>query len=378
MHGGDPARPIRESSIDGLPVTGDGSGQRSDDLFYREEVQLAIRNRGIPLEALRYSITPTGLHYLIIHFDLPDVRLDDWALSIHGLVSEPLRLTLADLQDRPAVTLPVTMECAGNGRALLSPRSTTQPWFVEGVSTAEWTGTPVSGVLQQAGLDDAAVDVVFTGLDWGVQGGEVQPYQRSLSIDEATRDEVLLVYAMNGQPLPPQHGFPLRLLVPDWYGMASVKWLSSIEAVAEPFTGYQMTKSYRYAQSANDLGDPVTVKKPRALMVPPGIPDFTSRVRVVNAGRVLLTGRAWSGRAGISRVEISNDDGATWSDAELDRPVSELAWRGWSFAWEARPGRHRLRARAIDDNGVIQPSEPFWNYQGMGNNMVYPVDVLVL
>jgi len=378
MHGGDPARPIRESSIDGLPVTGDGSGQRSDDLFYREEVQLAIRNRGIPLEVLRYPITPTGLHYLIIHFDLPDVRLDDWALSVHGLVSEPLRLTLADLQDRPAVTLPVTMECAGNGRALLSPRSTTQPWFVEGVSTAEWTGTPVSGVLQQAGLDDAAVDVVFTGLDWGVQGGEVQPYQRSLSIDEATRDEVLLVYAMNGQPLPPQHGFPLRLLVPDWYGMASVKWLSSIEAVAEPFTGYQMTKSYRYAQSANDLGDPVTVKKPRALMVPPGIPDFTSRVRVVNAGRVLLTGRAWSGRAGISRVEISNDDGATWSDAELDRPVSELAWRGWSFAWEARPGRHRLRARAIDDNGVIQPSEPFWNYQGMGNNMVYPVDVLVL
>ena len=190
--------------------------------------------------------------------------------------------------------------------------------------------------------DRRGAELVFTGLDWGVQGGEVQPYQRSLSIDEAIRDEVLLVYAMNGEPLPPQHGYPLRLLAPDWYGMASVKWLASIEAVAEPFTGYQMTKSYRYAQDADDLGDPVTLKKPRALMVPPGIPDFTSRVRVVNAGRIPLTGRAWSGRAGISRVEISSDDGVTWSEATLERPVSELAWRGWSFAWEARPGRYRL------------------------------------
>lgn len=371
-------RPIHQATVDDLPVTGDGSGLRSDDLFHLEEVQLAIRNRGIPLEAMRYPITPTGLHYLIIHFDFPDVRLDDWSLSIGGLVTNPMRLTLADLRDRPAVTLPVTMECAGNGRALLSPRSTTQPWFTEGVSTAEWTGTPLSGVLSDAGLTDEAVELVFTGLDWGVQGGEVQPYQRSLSIDEAIRDEVLLVYAMNGEPLPPQHGYPLRMLAPDWYGMASVKWLASIEAVAEPFTGYQMTKSYRYAQDADDLGDPVTLKKPRALMVPPGIPDFTSRVRVVNAGRILLTGRAWSGRGGISRVEISSDDGTSWSEATLERPVSELAWRGWSFAWEARPGRYRLHARATDENGLSQPSEPDWNYQGMGNNMVYPVDVLVL
>ena len=372
------ARPIRQTRIENLPITGDGSSLRADDLFHREEVQLAIRNRGIPLEAMRYSITPTGLHYLIIHFDLPDVRLENWNLSVEGLVTSPLRLTLDDLRDRPAVTLPVTMECAGNGRALLSPRSTTQPWFVEGVSTAEWTGTPLNGILDDAGLSDEAVELVFTGLDWGVQGGEVQPYQRSLSIEEAMRDEVLLVHSMNGEPLPPQHGYPLRLLVPDWFGMASVKWLASIEAVAEPFTGYQMTNSYRYAKDADDLGHPVTLKKPRALMVPPGIPDFTSRVRVVNAGEVPLTGRAWAGRTGVSRVEVSSDDGATWSAATLEQPVSELAWRGWSFEWDARPGRYRVRARAIDENGIIQPSEPVWNYQGMGNNMVYPVDVLVL
>ncbi len=360
-----------------MPVVGDGSDQRSDDLFYREEVQLAIRNRGIPLEAMRYPLTPTGLHYLIIHFDLPEVTLDDWRLTVGGLVTTPLNLTLEELRTRPALTLPVTMECAGNGRALLSPRSTTQPWFTEGVSTAAWTGTPLNGVLRDAGLAADAVEIVFTGFDWGVQGGEVQPYQRSLSIEEALRDDVLLVYEMNGDPLPPQHGFPLRLLVPDWYGMASVKWLSSIEAVASPFTGYQMTGSYRYAQSADDPGAPVTLKKPRALAIPPGVPDFTTRTRVVRAGLVPLRGRAWSGRAGISRVEVSID-GSGWSDAELERPLSEFAWRGWSFEWDALPGSHQIYVRATDDAGATQPSEPFWNFQGMGNNAVYPLEVLVV
>lgn len=372
------SRPIQQQTIEGLPEAGDGTGLRSDDLFYKEEVQSAIRNRGIPLEALRHPLTPTGLHYLIIHFDLPEISLDDWSLSVRGLVSTPLRLSLDDLRARPAVTMQVTMECAGNGRALLSPRSTTQPWFVEGVSTAEWTGTPLSGVLHDAGLTDDVTELVFAGLDWGVQGGEVQPFQRSLSLDEATRDDVLLAYDMNGEPLPPQHGYPLRLVVPDWYGMASVKWLASIEAIAEPFTGYQMTKSYRYSQDADDLGDPVTLKRPRALVVPPGIPDFASRLRIVNAGRVHLRGRAWSGRAGISRVEISTNQGASWADAELGTPVSELAWRDWRFDWDARPGQRRIYARATDDNGVSQPREADWNFRGMGNNVVYPIDVLVI
>jgi DMSO/TMAO reductase YedYZ molybdopterin-dependent catalytic subunit len=326
---------------------------------------------------MRYPITPTGLHYLIIHFDLPEVTPADWRLSIGGLVSQPLRLSLDDLRLRPSVTLPVTMECAGNGRALLSPRSTTQPWLTEGVSTAEWTGTPLNSLLDEAGIAAEAKELIFTALDWGVQGGEVQPYQRSLTLDEAMRDEVLLVYEMNGEALPPQHGFPLRLLAPDWYGMASVKWLASIEAVAEPFEGYQMTKSYRYAQSQDDPGEPVTLKRPRALAIPPGIPDFASRLRVVRAGRVPLKGRAWSGRAGIARVEVSIDR-SNWTEARLERPVSELAWRGWSFDWDATPGRHLIFVRATDENGNAQPNEPDWNFQGMGNNAVYPLEVLVV
>jgi DMSO/TMAO reductase YedYZ molybdopterin-dependent catalytic subunit len=371
-------RPLEQVTIDDLPVVGDGSGLAADNRYEEAEVQLGLRNRGIPLEAMRYPITPTGLHYLVIHFDIPEVTPDDWQLTIGGLVSTPLRLSLDDLKARPAVSLPVTMECAGNGRALLSPRPVSQPWFVEGASTAEWTGTPLRGLLQEAGLTDAATELVFTGLDWGVQGGEVQPYQRSLSRDEAMRAEVLLAYAMNGEPLPPQHGYPLRLLVPGWYGMTSVKWLSQIEAVALPFTGYQMMKSYRYSQSADDLGEPVTLIKPRALLIPPGVPDFASRTRVVSAGPTVLRGRAWAGRASVERVEVSCDDGATWVEAELEPEHSPFTWRGWRSAWNAEPGRHRLRVRATSSEGVVQPSESFWTYQGMGNNVAQPLEVIVV
>lgn len=359
-----------------FPAVGDGSGLAPADAFYREEVQLALRNRGMPLEALRYDITPTGLHYLLNHFDIPAVDATGWRLEIGGLVSRPLVLTLDEIKRRPAVTLAVTMECAGNGRALLSPRPVSQPWLVEAVSTAQWTGTALPALLQEAGLSERAVEIVFTGVDQGVQGDELQHYQRSLGLADAMRDEVLLAYEMNGRPLEPQHGYPLRLLVPGWYGMASVKWLRSIEAVAEPFQGYQMVGSYRFAQSEDDPGEPVTLIRPRALMTPPGIPDFLTRARLVRAGEVTLSGRAWSGRLALSRVEVAVDGGETWSEAPLGKPVSPFAWRAWSYEWQARPGRHTLYVRAWDSEGNVQPTSQPWNYQGMGNNMVQRVDVV--
>jgi DMSO/TMAO reductase YedYZ molybdopterin-dependent catalytic subunit len=188
-----------------------------------DELALAARNHGLPLEALRYDLTPTGLHYLLVHYDIPAVDPATWELHIDGAVSNPLRLDLAALRERPRVTLPVTLECAGNGRARLSPRPVSQPWLVEAVGTAEWTGTPLAPLLAEAGLAPDAVDVVFTGADRGVERGVVQDYQRSLSTADARRDEVLLAYEMNGAPLPVQHGFPLRLVAPGWYGMAHVK-----------------------------------------------------------------------------------------------------------------------------------------------------------
>ena len=175
------------------------------------------------------------------------------------------------------------MECAGNGRALLpDPRPLSQPWLAEAVGTGAWTGTPLAPILAEAGLDDDAVEVVFTGLDRGVEGGESQQYERSLPLEEALRDDVLLAYGMNGGPLLPQHGFPLRLVVPGWYGMTHVKWLTRITVVAEPFTGYQQAHAYRFRRDEDDPGEPVTRMVPRALMVPPGIASFPERERTLD------------------------------------------------------------------------------------------------
>jgi len=346
--------------------------------FNQVELQLAARNHGMPLEALRYPVTPAGLHYLLIHYDIPVVDPDTFSLTIEGKVSRPLTLSLDDLRARPAVELEVTMECAGNGRALLpDPRPLSQPWLAEAIGTGAWTGTPLAPLLADAGLDEDAVDVVFTGLDRGVEGGETQVYARSLPVEEALRDEILLAYAMNGAPLLPQHGFPLRLVVPGWYGMTHVKWLTRITALAEPFVGYQQTQSYRFRRGGDDPGRPVTRMLPRAVMVPPGIASFPERERTLDAGPTTIEGRAWSGWAPIESVQVSVDGGATWTDAELEPARQRWAWRGWRFEWDARPGEHVLCCRARDGAGNEQPDEADWNVGGYANNGIQRVSLTV-
>src|SRR5687768_15040031 len=221
-----------------------------------EELQLATRNRGMPLEALRYDVTPTGLHYLLVHFDIPAIAAAEWRLEIGGRVERPLSLSLDDIRALPRSTHTVTLECAGNGRARLDPRPVSQPWLVEAVGTAEWTGVPLRHVLDTVGVDPSAVELVFTGADHGVERGVEQDYQRSLTIADATEPDVLLAYAMNGAPLTPQHGSPVRLVTPGWYGMAHVKWLVGIEAVGTPFDGFQQAVAYRFRQRADEAGEP--------------------------------------------------------------------------------------------------------------------------
>ena len=340
-----------------------------------EELQLATRNRGMPLEALRYDITPVGLHYLLIHFDIPLVDAGSWRLNVGGAVARPLELTLDELLAMPAQTLAVTMECAGNGRARLHPRPLSNPWLYEAIGTAQWTGTSLWPLLERAGLNDDAVEIVFTGADHGVQGDVEQDYQRSLTVAEVKRPEVMLVYAMNGRPLEPQHGFPLRLLVPGWYGMTSVKWLSRIEAVTTPFEGYQQTPAYHFATDGENLGEPVQRQRPRALMVPPGDPDYFSRHRFIDAGRVEIMGRAWSGQGAITKVEVGVD--GAWSKATLRASVGPFAWRSWSFTWDATAGEHTLSCRATDAAGSVQPLDEAWNFQGMGNNAAQTVAITV-
>jgi DMSO/TMAO reductase YedYZ molybdopterin-dependent catalytic subunit len=346
--------------------------------FSTVELALATRNHGLPLEALRYDLTPVGLHYLLIHFDIPQVDAETWRLEIRGEVRDPLTLSLDDVKQRPRASVACTLECAGNGRARLTPRPLSQPWLEEAVGNAEWTGTPLAPLLEEAGVEDAAVEVLFTGLDRGIQGEVEHAYERSLPLAEARRPEVLLAYEVNGQPLPPQHGFPLRLIVPGWYGMTHVKWLEGITVLSEPFEGYQQVKQYRTKQSEDELGDPVTRMLPRSLLIPPGIPDFPDRRRFLAPGPCTLEGRAWSGHGPVTSVEVTVDGGQSWADANLDEPTGEFGWRRWTYDWDdVEPGDYELCSRATDAAGNVQPTDPTWNFGGYVNNAVQRVLVAV-
>ena len=359
------------------PVLQPAPRQHTHGDFSREELGLANRNSGLPLEALRYDVTPAGMHFLLSHFDVPFVEsAERWRLGVGGRVRTPLSLSLAELQQFPAKTLTVTFECAGNGRANLDPRWQTQPWEYGAVGTAEWIGTPLRNVLEKAGLEGDVADVAFLGIDRGFDNGREHEFGRSLTPDAALDEDVLLVWAMNGASLLPQHGFPLRLIVPGWYGMASVKWLNRIDVLAQPYDGYQQRPNYHYRQKRGEPGVPVTIMRVKSLMTPPGIPDWYTRRRVAEAGMIELTGRAWSG-AGvpIARVEVEAD--GTWGNATLDAPQGKYCWRGWRFQWQATCGEHVLSCRATDANGDMQPLEPRWDNVGFGNNAVQRVHVTV-
>ena len=343
-----------------------------------QELRLAARNHGMPLEALAYDVTPVGMHYLLIHYDVPHVDGHSWRLEIGGAVDRPLTLSLDDLRAREPVTQTVTFECAGNGRALLDPRPLSQPWLLEAVGTGSWTGIPLSALLAETGVAADAVEVLFTGLDRGVEGEVEQAYQRSLPLADALRDDVLLAWDLNGGPLPPQHGYPLRLVVPGWYGMTNVKWLSAITVLETPFTGYQNARGYRLRQEPEEDGVPVSRMVVRSLMVPPGIPDFATRRRFVPLEAQTIEGRAWSGLGDVESVEVSTDGARSWATAKLGPRRGPHEWRHWTFDWSPdAAGDHELCCRATDSTGARQPDEPPWNLGGYANNMVQTVELTV-
>ncbi len=347
----------------------------TDGPFSPEEVRLANRNSGILLETLRHDVTPAGLHYLLNHFDVPYVPGGDWQVEVTGRVRNAMSLSLDDIKRLPQRTLRVTLECAGNGRAAMSPRYQSMPWVHEAVGTAEWSGTPLRHVLDSAGLADDVVEIAFIGADRGFDRGHEHDYGRSLTREVALSDDVLLIWAMNGQPLLPQHGYPLRLIVPGWYGMASVKWLKRIEALDKPYDGFQQVRTYVYRSAPDGLSTPVTHIRVKSIMVPPGIPDFYTRARMLDAGPTELFGRAWSGGVPITRVEVGIN--GAWHEAALDPEQGRFAWRGWRLAWDATPGEHELACRATDANGDTQPLEQKWDLAGFGNNAVHRIRVKV-
>ena len=331
-------------------------------------------NAESPLEWQLGVITPNALFYHRNRFSDPRLDLATWRLRVGGQVERPLELSYDDLLALPSCTLVVTLECAGNGRTSFDPPAEGEPWQYGAVSTAEWTGVPLAAILGLAGVTDRALEILAEGADRGEvdASGQVVPFARSLDLATALHPDTLLAYAMNGEPLPSAHGFPARLIVPAWYGMAAVKWVSRIEALDEPFTGFFQTERY-VLESLEGSTTPVTTVRPRSLITSP------TAGQTVLRGVCRVRGLAWSGLSPLARVEVSVDGGASWHQAEFTSPPERYAWRRWELIWRPEaPGPVTLKSRAFDEAGDTQPERVEWNRLGYANNAIQAIDVRVV
>lgn len=317
-------------------------------------------------------IMPNARFYVRNHFQIPNLDPATFQLRVRGLVDRPLNLAVSDLHNMRSQTLVVTLECAGNGRTLFDPPIEGEKWDLGAVSTAEWTGVPLVEVLDRAGVLTGAREVLFRGADSGDVEGRSIHFERSLPLNQARDADVLLAYAMNGEPLPIQHGYPLRLITPRWYAVASVKWLTTIEAISTPFAGYYQGNKYWYEweRGGQLVREPVTLQRVRALITEPRPKEEVRR------GELSIRGVAWSGAAPIARVEVSVGGGS--QEARLVGERGRYSWQWWELIVEVdEPGDVLLRARATDLAGRTQPEQPEWNRSGYGNNAIHQVQIRV-
>jgi DMSO/TMAO reductase YedYZ molybdopterin-dependent catalytic subunit len=319
-------------------------------------------------------VTPNMHFYVRNHFHVPRLDMETWRLSVGGCVERPLSLSLRQLRAMRAETAVLTLECAGNGRSLLDPPVVGEKWDVGAVSTAEWTGVPLSEVLDRVGMTPGAREVVFRGADRGTVDGSAvtTPFERSLSLDDARHSQALLAYAMNGEALPVQHGYPVRLVVPGWYAVTSVKWLTEIEVIDAAFDGHFQSDRYFYEweRDGDVTREPVRLQRVRSLITAPAAGDE------VECGELTVRGVAWSGAAAISRVDVSVGDDP-WVEARLIGERVRHRWQWWELITRVeRPGDIVIRARATDFAGRTQPDEPEWNRLGYGANAIHRVLVL--
>ena len=334
-----------------------------DGRIVRTETPL---NLEMPFSTADSFITPTKSFYVRTHFPIPAIDRDAWWLYVEGEVEKPFSINYEELMTIESVTAPVTLECAGNNRNFLEPKVKGVQWHLGAVGTAEWTGVPLSVLLDRATLKPNAREVVLEGADLGTLQDPKSPpgefkFARSIPLEKGRRD-VLLAYKMNGEDLPAEHGFPLRAIVPGWYAMASVKWLQRIIIIDRPFTGYYQTIDYAYWHRTEyahwQRGENIVELRPlsemqvKAEIARPGEGETVP----LNA-KVRVSGAAWACDAEIAKVELSMDAGATWNDAKLLGESNSNAWRLWEFDWQTplEPGKQTLIARATDSLGRTQP-----------------------
>jgi sulfite oxidase len=336
-------------------------------------------NAETPLAALGSLPTPGDAFFVRCNFDVPVIAAREWTLKVDGLVRAPRTLSLDEVMDLPQREIAATVECAGNGRRLMRPVPDGTPWALGAVSSGVFTGTSLAHVLELCGIDQSAVEVVCEGADAGrVDDDErIVRFVRSLPLEKALHPDTLLAWHLNGEPLAPEHGYPLRVFVPGWYGVASVKWVRRLTLVREPFVGHFQTERDVYRGHPEYAPDsPVTQMHVRSLITQPAAGDV---VTPDHSGVVNVCGAAWSGFGSVVSVELSHDEGVTWHRADVTPPSSPYAAVRWQYAWRplAGSGPYVLMARATDSSGRVQPLEPVWNELGYANNVVQRVMVNV-
>jgi DMSO/TMAO reductase YedYZ molybdopterin-dependent catalytic subunit len=315
-------------------------------------------NLEMPFETLEGFLTPTEAFYVRTHFPIPSIDRNAWWLRVEGEVDNPFAINYEQLLELESITIPVTLECAGNSRRFLEPKVKGVQWGLGAVGTAKWTGTPLSVLLERAGMKTNAREVILEGTDGGALEEPKCPpgqlrFARSIPLEKA-RADVLLAYKMNGRDLPPEHGFPVRAIVPGWYAMASIKWLQRIIITDQPFTGYYQTIDYAYWKRRAEVAEltPLTEMQVKAEIAKP-----VQGETVPANSRVRVHGAAWTSDGQITKVELSTDGGSTWNETNLLGEPKPNAWRLWEFNWQtpAAAGSQTLIARATDSLGRTQP-----------------------
>ncbi len=330
-------------------------------------------NAETPVEALRSWITANSVFFSRNQSEMKSaVSLEDWRLTIEGNVENPREFTFDDILRMPRAVAANTLECSGNGRSLLKEKTSGNPWTIGAVGNAVWSGVWLKEILQTAGLQKTAQHVAFEGMDEPLGSSKIK-FIRSISLGKAM-NSTLLAYEMNGEPLPLPHGFPIRVLALGWTGASCCKWLKKIMVLEQPCEGHYMDKMYRIYQKAEDSksGTVVTAIPTKTIITQP------SSGKALKPGRIVVLGAAYGGEADIVKVEVSVDEGKTWSHAEFIGPHEPFAWRQWQYLWEAKQGgTYRLMARATNAEGNQQPMKARWNVLGYGNNGVEEHSVTV-
>jgi DMSO/TMAO reductase YedYZ molybdopterin-dependent catalytic subunit len=318
-----------------------------------------------PVPLLDTFITPVEHFYVRSHMSSPRVDAASWRLQVDGEVATPVTLTLDELRGMPATTLTVTLECAGNGRAFYSPAVAGIQWDRGAVGTARWTGVRLADILRRAGAKPTGKFVLMNGAD--MPPGTMPDFVRQLPIERALHPDTLLAYAMNGAPLPPLHGFPLRVVAPGIEGAYSVKWLTQLTVVDKEFDGFWVATAYRYPVRRVAPGS-VVDPKDMAPLTGLAVKSLITRPKegaALPPGRIEVAGFAWAGEPDIARVDVSIDHGATWQPARLTGEQAKYAWRRFEFSFDAAtPESYLVMSRATDALGRTQPIAPPWNPSG--------------